>query len=143
MPEQIFQIAAKALIKNDSEQILMVHIPEWSGNAAHWDLPGGRMDQGEDLLDTLRRELQEEIGCSFVGIPKQLMTFVANITIPVGKERVSLVFVVYQAKIASDSNIKLDPNSAEDAYQWFNLAEAAEVMKYKFPKEFCELVSKL
>jgi ADP-ribose pyrophosphatase YjhB (NUDIX family) len=30
-----------------------------------WDLPGGRQESGESLLETLNRELQEEIGASF------------------------------------------------------------------------------
>ncbi len=143
MPEQIFQVATKALIRNGSGQILMIHIPEWSGNAAHWDLPGGRMDQGESPLDTLKRELEEEIGCSFTGQPKQLMTFLTNITIPVGKDRVPLLFIVYEASLAQDTAIQLDPDSAEDGYKWFSPAEAAKEMEYKFPKEFCDLVSDL
>lgn len=143
MSEQIFQIAAKALIRDNQGQILMVHIPEWGHNAAHWDLPGGRVDQGETLLETLRRELTEEIGCSFAGTPKQLMTFITNITIPVGKERVSLAFVVYDVRLSKDSVIRLDPDSAEDEYKWFSPAQAVKEMGYKFPKEFCDLVSRL
>lgn len=142
MSEQIFQIAAKALIKNKANEILMVHIPAWSGNQAHWDLPGGRMDPGEDLLTTLHRELIEEIGTGYAGLPKQLITFLTNITIPVGDIKVPLLFVVYEVAKADDHAIKLDPNSAEDAYKWFSPEAAAEEMAFKFPKEFCDLVSK-
>jgi 8-oxo-dGTP pyrophosphatase MutT (NUDIX family) len=143
MSLQIFQVAAKALIKNTANEILMVHIPAWSGNEAHWDLPGGRMDAGENLLETLKREMLEEIDNPYIGTPTQLMTFLTNITIPIGNTRVPLIFVVYQVMIAEDAVIKLDPNSAEDSFQWFNQKDAAEEMKYKFSQEFCELVSKL
>jgi 8-oxo-dGTP pyrophosphatase MutT (NUDIX family) len=143
MSEQIFQIGIKGLIRNSDGHILMVHIPKWSGNEAHWDLPGGRMDSGENLLDTLRRELIEEIGTPFVGTPKQLMAFVTNITIPVGNERLPLIFIVYEAHIAKDSIIKLDPTSAEDDYKWFSPEQAAKNMEYKFSEEFCQLVARL
>jgi len=121
----------------------MVHIPEWSGNKAHWDLPGGRMDKDENLLDTLKRELIEEIGQPYIDSPSQLMAFLTNITISVGSERVPLFFVVYKVKIADTNDIHLDPNSAEDKFDWFEPQQAAKEMSYKFSDEFCQLVSSL
>ena len=41
------------------------------------------MDAGEDLIETLKREMIEEIGNSFISKPVQPMTLLANITIPV------------------------------------------------------------
>jgi 8-oxo-dGTP pyrophosphatase MutT (NUDIX family) len=140
MPVQTFQVGIKALIRNDEGQILMVHIPEWSGNPAHWDLPGGRIDTGESFLETLKRELIEEIGVSYVGKPKQIMTFLTKITIPVGSTRMPLIFVVYEVKLPKNSVIKLDPKSAEDDFKWFFPSEAADEMVTKFSPEFCELV---
>ncbi|GAC1391301.1 MAG: hypothetical protein NVSMB46_03310 [Candidatus Saccharimonadales bacterium] len=143
MSEQIFQVGIKGIIKNDQGEILMVHIPKWSGNNAHWDLPGGRMDSGENFLDTLRRELIEEIGVPFIGQPKQLMAFLTNITIPIDNIRMPLIYVVYEVSLKDNLAIKLDPNSAEDKYGWFNPVQAAKEMKYKFSEEFCNLISKM
>jgi 8-oxo-dGTP pyrophosphatase MutT (NUDIX family) len=140
MPVQTFQVGIKALIRNDDGQILMVHIPKWSGNPAHWDLPGGRIDVGESFLETLKRELMEEIGVSYVGKPKQIMTFLTKITIPVGSARMPLIFVVYEAKLPKKSVIKLDPKSAEDDFKWFYPNKAADEMVTKFSPEFCNLV---
>jgi 8-oxo-dGTP diphosphatase len=141
--EQHFQIGVKGLIRNKKGEILMVRIPEWSGNPAHWDLPGGRMDPGESFLQTLKRELQEEIGVPYVGTPTQLVAVLTSITIPVGDTRVPLVFVIYEARIAPDAQIKLDPNSAEEDFQWFPPAAAADNMGMKFSAEFCHLVRSL
>lgn len=143
MAAQTFQVGIKALIRNDSGQILMVHIPEWSGNAAHWDLPGGRIDSNESFLETLNRELLEEIGVPYEGTPRQLMTFLTNITIPVGDTRLPYIFVVYEVKLPSGYKIKLDPESAEDGYKWFDTIEAANEMVFKFSPEFCNLVRNL
>jgi mutator protein MutT len=140
MAEQLFQIGIKGLIRNEKGEILMVYIPEWGHNPPHWDLPGGRMDPGETFLQTLKRELEEEIGVSYAGDPKQLAAVLTSITIPVGDQLLPLVFVIYEVQLPADYQIKLDPNSAEEEYQWFAPAEAAEKMGVKFTADFCDLV---
>lgn len=143
MTVQTFQVGIKALIRNPQGQVLMVHIPEWSGNAGHWDLPGGRIEQGEQFLDTLKRELLEEIGVAYEGTPRHLATVLTTITIPVGTMRLPLIFVIYETKLPDGSDIKLDPESAEDTYGWFDPAEAADKMGFKFTPEFCAMVREL
>ena len=143
MAEQLFQIAAKALIRNKNGEILMVHLPKWGYNPEHWDLPGGRMDPGEGFLQTLKRELIEEIGAPYVGEPKQIAGMLTNITIPVGDERIPLVFMIYEAQIADTEAIRLDPAAREDEYRWFTPTEAADVMVVKFSAEFCDVVRAL
>lgn len=143
MAEQLFQIGIKALIRNSRGQILMLHLPAWGGNPAHWDLPGGRVDGDESFIDTLKRELKEEIGLEYTGEPTQLAAFRTKITIPVGDQRIPLVFVVYEVDVVDDIAISLDPESNEDGCDWFNPNEAAEHMTIKFPKDFCVLVRSL
>lgn len=143
MAEQHFQIGIKGLIRNDKGEILMVYIPPWEHNPGHWDFPGGRMDPGETFLDTLKRELQEEIGVSYIGIPKQLGAMLTPITIPVGGDRIPLVFVIYETAIPVDAKIVLDPNGPEKEYRWFTPVEAADKMAIKFAPEFCDIVRTL
>ena len=56
MKEQLFQVGVKALIEDEMGRVLLLK------NRDFWDMPGGRMDQGEDVRQTLERELTEEIG---------------------------------------------------------------------------------
>ncbi len=141
--EQLFQIGIKGVVRNEVGEILLLKVPAWSGNPEHWDMPGGRMDPGETFLDTLRRELREEIGVEPVGEPKQLMALLTSITIPVGNTRVPLVFVVYEVVLPEGASITLDPASPELEYSWFAPDEAAKLLRIKCPPEFCELVAGL
>lgn len=143
MAEQAFQVGVKGLIRNGDGQILMVHIPEWRGNPAYWDLPGGRMNPGESFLETLTRELTEEIGVSYAGVPRQLSTLLTTITIPVGDTRLPLMLVIYEAELPAGATITLDPESAEDEYRWFVSADAADALAFKFSDEFCDVVRTL
>ena len=143
MSEQLFQIGIKGLVRNAKGEILMVHIPAWSNNPGHWDFPGGRMDPGETFIQTLKRELHEEIGVKYDGVPRQLQAVLTNITIPVGDVRIPLVLIVFDVELPKGCVITLDSQSAEDEYGWFTPTEAAKHLSVKFPDEFCEMIRTL
>jgi 8-oxo-dGTP diphosphatase len=50
-------VAATALISNEEAMILMVRHPRRG-----WELPGGKIEEGESIIDGLRREILEEAG---------------------------------------------------------------------------------
>ena len=72
MTEQLFQIGIKAIIRNAENQILLLK------NKDYWDIPGGRIDQSEDIETTLLRELNEEIGVNHIA-QKQLWDVVKSV----------------------------------------------------------------
>ena len=55
-----FTVTAGALIFNDRGQILLLKHRFRAGSG--WGLPGGFLENGEQPLDALKRELREEIG---------------------------------------------------------------------------------
>jgi 8-oxo-dGTP pyrophosphatase MutT (NUDIX family) len=71
------------------------------------------------------------------------MALLTKATIPVEDKKVPLVFVVYEVTLPTDAQIKLDPNSREEAFEWFTPAQAAQKLAAKCPPEFCELIAKL
>lgn len=141
--EQLFQVGIKAVAQNAEGDILLLAIPQWGDNPAHWDLPGGRMEPGESFIQTLRRELQEEIGIDYDGPAEHMATVLSNITIPVGDTRVPLILMPYRVQLAADAVITLDPNGAEQQFAWCSPSEAAEHLQRKYPPEFCEAISQL
>lgn len=58
------QVGVKALIKNPEGYYLLLKraMPMENETQAHWDIPGGRINPDEVLLDGLMREIDEETG---------------------------------------------------------------------------------
>jgi 8-oxo-dGTP pyrophosphatase MutT (NUDIX family) len=143
MAIQLFQIATKALIQNNDGDILMFHVPDWGDIPAHWDLPGGRVNENESLNHAIEREIEEELGVRPASSPKQLYSMITNIAFEVDGKRLPLFFVVYKVELNDYSILSKSSDITEDDMQWFNPKVAAENMQFKFDEEFCKLVSNL
>lgn len=64
--------ASYALIMQDQKLLLVC---DRSGNS-RWDFPGGGVDPGEDSLQALHREVQEETGLNITGDPELVCSFI-------------------------------------------------------------------
>jgi 8-oxo-dGTP diphosphatase len=61
-------VAAKGIIQRDDGTVLLIRRSPRSGAyPGMWDLPGGKMDYGEELTETLVREVREETGLRITG----------------------------------------------------------------------------
>ena len=57
-----YLITAVILVRGD--RILVQRRPPGSRGAGKWELPGGKVEPGEDPRDALVRECHEELGCT-------------------------------------------------------------------------------
>ena len=72
----VTEVAAGILL--DSQQrFLMGQRPVGKPYAGYWEFPGGKVEAGESLFQTLQRELQEELGITIHG-SVDLMTIEHN-----------------------------------------------------------------
>ncbi len=62
----LFQVSVKGLFYNSDNKLLMIQ--EEDGG---WEIPGGRIQKGEDLLECLKRECMEEMGLECKILEKQ------------------------------------------------------------------------
>ena len=56
-PKQI--VAVCGLVRNPEDKVLMIRSPQRG-----WEVPGGQVEEGEDLFSALKREIFEETGIS-------------------------------------------------------------------------------
>lgn len=70
------QVGVKVLIKNSRGEYLFLRRTKrliTDKEETSWDIPGGRIDGEEPLIDALKREIKEEIGHDLRSTPKLLV----------------------------------------------------------------------
>ncbi len=58
---KLFQISVKGLYFDENDRLMMIQ-GEDDKKDDSWEIVGGRVEKGEDLIECLKRECREEIG---------------------------------------------------------------------------------
>ena len=144
--EQVFHLGIKGLIRNPERKILLLKInqailkPDNYGE--YWDIPGGRIQDGYSIEETLHREIEEETGITDISDISFLTSVVANIRIPVDDEGSEVGLVLYLYSVSTDtkdSEITLSEEHTE--FGWFEPAEAAKRLSVKYPERLTALIT--
>ena len=106
--------AAKAIIVQDAKFLALKRSEE---NEDYWEIPGGRMEFGERLEDTLHREVKEETGLEIIS-EKILNSW------DLIEESRQISGVIYLCKIKSGV-IKLSDEHCE--YDWFTTDDLSKL----------------
>ena len=117
------QVGVKAFIKNRQGKYLMLKRtePYHPNDAPKWDIPGGRINPGEELMIALAREIKEETGMTLKGTP-QIMAAQDILRTP-GRHVVRLTYTAQAA-----GKITLDPKEHTE-FGWFTLPEINKLYK--------------
>jgi 8-oxo-dGTP diphosphatase len=112
----VLQVGVKAFIQNKEGKYLLLlrATPYDPGKLCKWDIPGGRINTDEPILEALAREIKEETNLQMRGTPHFL--FAQDIFH--GDKHV--VRLTYTAKAAG--KITLDKNEHTE-FGWFTLSE--------------------
>lgn len=142
MPEDLFHVGIKALIRNEEGKILLFETNiKGSVLQPHWDFPGGRIHQNERISETLKREIEEETGLKDFSIGDLLYSGISNFRIPYDQRDIGLVLFVYDCKINDKDKITL--SNEHFSFDWFAPKEAAELLKIKYSFELTQIIAKL
>lgn len=112
------QVGVKAFIANKQGKYLALQRakPYPGDTKPKWDIPGGRINVGEELVTALAREIGEETGMELQGRPKLVMAQ----DIIRDKHVVRLTYLA-----SAEGQISLDPQEHQ-SYQWMSLEELKE-----------------
>ncbi|MBI2547698.1 MAG: NUDIX hydrolase [Candidatus Aenigmarchaeota archaeon] len=126
MTEEKFHVGVKALFVNNKSQILVLRANRLDFNRPveeHWDLPGGRIKEGDSIQETLRREIKEELSIDNVEIGEHFDTNLSKMKIPLKNRQVALMLIVYSCRfLQPDAEIRLDHENSE--YRWVSVDDA-------------------
>lgn len=144
--EDIFHLGVKALLRSKKGEVLLLQVnPAKLGGGerrSYWDLPGGRVQKGSSIDDTLRREVLEETGITELTNIHAVNMILSNLRIPIGEdESVGLVLSVYACSVPD--NVPITLSDEHVAHDWLAPKEAAELLRVKYPGNFCEAIAKL
>ncbi|MFG2571338.1 NUDIX hydrolase [Streptomyces sp. NPDC048481] len=128
---QTLRVAAYAVCVRD-DRVLLARSPA-PGGSHEWVLPGGGMEHGEDPLDTVVRELEEETGyrvevTGLLGIDSSRRVLGrGGLRGPVDHHGVR---VVYEARVAG-GELRNEVNGSTDLAAWHDLDAVAGLTRVR------------
>jgi 8-oxo-dGTP diphosphatase len=129
--ENHFGVAIKAIIKNQEEKYLVLFKSEIEDiNPNEIDIPGGRLEFGEDIEEGLKREIREEIGLIIsIEKPSRVWSLL--------KDDLHLVGITFLATYVEGS---INLSNEHNSYRWVT---KEEILEGEYPnwikKEFINL----
>jgi len=109
------------VVRDDQGRVLLVRTRE-----AGWELPGGRVEEGEDLLEALLREVREESGCSLEYVGRLFGVYLAT-------EASTLLFAFHATSETANPSAVEDEDSLEAA--WFDVSDALKSVSHPHERQ--------
>jgi len=118
--------------KRDSIYYLLLHYPS-SAKAArdYWDFPKGHVEKGEDEIETVKREVEEETGLKDIEFIKGFKEWIKYFFKFGGKN--ILKFVTFYLVETKTKEIKISFEHL--GFEWLPFEEALEQLTFKNAKE--------
>lgn len=117
------QIGVKVLIRNSQGAYLLLRRTKLLAsdtNETSWDIPGGRIEPEEQLIEALKREVKEEVGHDMKATP--LLVAAQDILVP--KKELHVVRLTY---VLDDDVADITLSDEHDAYQWVQKTDLGSV----------------
>lgn len=102
-PNTFYRVSVKALIKDEQGRVLVVKEKQDA-----WDLPGGGLDHGENIIDGMKREIIEELGIADMVIGDLLFVKTAYVE----HKQNWMIWIVYGVELSS-ANFQLGDGVSE------------------------------
>ncbi len=122
-----FRIAVKACVINDKGEMLLI---KRRSNDPHspgvWEIPGGRLDVGENPFFGLQREIKEEVGLDIEVLnPLMIHHFTRD-------DEQKITMITFLCKAISSEVVLSEEHTN---YEWRTLSEAPKLLTKEFHEE--------
>lgn len=109
MIEYVFGLAVRAIIIDDDDKILILkRSVDSKTNPGKWELPGGKVDQGEPFDQALIREVEEETG----------LTITLDTVVGASQQNLPLIRAVHIIMSGKIVGGELKISSEHEGYAW-------------------------
>ena len=129
-------VAAGGLVMNDNKELLMIF------RRGKWDLPKGKLDEGETIEQCAVREVGEETGLKNI----KLKTFIGKTYHEYDDEHINnnVIKETHWYEMLAPGNQKLIPQTTEgiDSVEWVTENELQEKLDNSY-KNIVEIIRKL
>jgi 8-oxo-dGTP diphosphatase len=113
-------------IEDEAGRCLLLKRSTKSSNSGKWELPGGKVEQGESFDEALYREIQEEPSLK---VSIQHVAGVAESDLP----KVMAIHLIFKVQIESG---QIQLNHEHDEYVWSNLSQTNPNILVEWLKPF-------
>lgn len=121
-----------AIVLNNKNQVLLI----WQTQNKFWEFPKGKNEEDENELETLKREVKEEIGVEKFSLFKNFREKTKYWYRRPGGTLIEKEVIFYL--IRTGEPIKL--SSEHNKYKWVDIDEAITLLKHQNQKELLALL---
>ena len=116
-------VAAACIVRDESILLARRHQPDFPAVHNRWELPGGKVKIGETPAQTVRREIEEELGFS-VHLVRLLPHVQTNLYHRPDGSSSHFAIVAYECVPARGAQLRVDPDVVS-GLRWIRQAEAS------------------
>jgi 8-oxo-dGTP diphosphatase len=100
------------------KEILLLHRQDYKPEGNTWGMPAGKVDSGENVLETMIREIQEEIG---IVLPASKLNYFKKIYVKYPSH--DFIYHIFHNTFETRPEIKLNPKEHKD-FRWISPEKA-------------------
>lgn len=140
--EKIFHIGLKAVILNGRQEVLLLQVrhKQWKGKSNWWELPGGRINQGESEPQALQRELLEELGYQGEVESVSLGAVITDRDFSYDGVVIGLALIVVRCSCRDSLDVRLSDEHL--SYEWVPIEEAKRRLRETFHEDLVALLDR-